>query len=382
MAFWGIEIKSGSPYTHRFDENRGRLHVSQATLGSGSSARKSIVQCNVGDEKPIYLCSLLPERLETCALNLEFEESDEVIFSVIGPDSVHLSGFFLLGSQDSVTDDYDDLYAEDIADTETDESTDSSTDSTDYSTDSTEDDYGYHFFNDDVDMFPPSPVHNCGVVIEEILDDEKPATENHTSKRPKRKGQLSAFGDKGISQQQIVIGRGTSFPILESEDEDGFATSSPRKDKAKVMNTKGTKEKGKRKKAKDDSDRVKSLKRKVDAIIQDGEHARLTSQQFDSPLATTEVVPENDVKQKKKKKKKKTRGNEEKSRDSQTVEATTRDMDQAPPVGEHDEHQTIEKSCDTADENHSRGKKKKTTKKEKKTKKKKKIKPECKYGSH
>lgn len=66
----------------------------QATLGSGSSTKKSKVQCNVGDKSPIYLCSLLPEILETCMLNLEFEEEDEVMLSVIGPHSVHLSGFF------------------------------------------------------------------------------------------------------------------------------------------------------------------------------------------------------------------------------------------------------------------------------------------------
>ena len=48
----------------------------------------------MGDKKPIYLCSLLPDKLETCPLNLEFEEDEEVTFSIIGPQSVHLSGFF------------------------------------------------------------------------------------------------------------------------------------------------------------------------------------------------------------------------------------------------------------------------------------------------
>lgn len=66
----------------------------QATLGSGASTKKSILQCEVGDRKPIYLCTLLPDRLETCPLNLEFEEDDKVTFSIIGPQSVHLSGFF------------------------------------------------------------------------------------------------------------------------------------------------------------------------------------------------------------------------------------------------------------------------------------------------
>lgn len=48
----------------------------------------------MGDKKPIYLCSLLPDKLETCALNLEFEEDKEVTFSINGSQSVHLTGFF------------------------------------------------------------------------------------------------------------------------------------------------------------------------------------------------------------------------------------------------------------------------------------------------
>lgn len=79
----------------------------QATLGIGSSNKKSIVQCVVGDKKPIYLCNLLPERLESCALNLEFEEEDEVTFSVKGHHHVHLSGFFLGESQDDDGDEYE-----------------------------------------------------------------------------------------------------------------------------------------------------------------------------------------------------------------------------------------------------------------------------------
>ena len=66
----------------------------QATLGSGESTEKSILQCEVGDKAPIYLCSLLPDRRETCPLNLEFEEDEKVTFSIVGPQSVHLSGFF------------------------------------------------------------------------------------------------------------------------------------------------------------------------------------------------------------------------------------------------------------------------------------------------
>lgn len=60
----------------------------------------------MGDKSPIYLCLLLIERLETCALNREFEEDDEVTFSVIGPHCMHLSGFFYReNDQDKLGDD-------------------------------------------------------------------------------------------------------------------------------------------------------------------------------------------------------------------------------------------------------------------------------------
>lgn len=63
----------------------------------------------MGDKNPINLCSLVPQTFENCALNLEFEEDDEVTFSIVGPHSVHLSGFFYGDDddQDNVEDDYD-----------------------------------------------------------------------------------------------------------------------------------------------------------------------------------------------------------------------------------------------------------------------------------
>lgn len=64
-------------------------------MGFGNAASKSLLQCNVGNRSPVYLCSLYPEKSESLQLNLEFEEVDEVIFSVIGPRSIHLSGFYL-----------------------------------------------------------------------------------------------------------------------------------------------------------------------------------------------------------------------------------------------------------------------------------------------
>ncbi|XP_012463367.1 peptidyl-prolyl cis-trans isomerase FKBP43 isoform X2 [Gossypium raimondii] len=89
MAFWGTEVKPGKPFTHA--PLNGRLHLSQATLGMGDGIKKSIVQCNVGNKMPVFLCCLFPDKAECCQLNLEFEESDEVVFSVIGPRTVHLT---------------------------------------------------------------------------------------------------------------------------------------------------------------------------------------------------------------------------------------------------------------------------------------------------
>lgn len=73
--------------------------MAQATLGIGTGTKKSVVQCNVGKRSPVFLCSLFPQQSESCQLNLEFEEADEVVFSVIGPISVHLTGYYVGGSR-------------------------------------------------------------------------------------------------------------------------------------------------------------------------------------------------------------------------------------------------------------------------------------------
>lgn len=346
MAFWGIEVKPGKPYSHLFDIQRGRLHVSQATLGTGSSTKKSIVQCNVGDKKPIYLCSLLPEKIETCQLNLEFEEEDEVTFSVVGPHSVHLSGFFYGETED---DNGSDSYGEDIAytDSEAEESTDSDSEDD-------EDD----FINDDIDMFPPSNVPNSGVRIEEIFDDDKLVNENGGSKRPKKKNSKSNESDD-ISQQQIVVKDATGLPILESEDEDGFPVSSG-KEKTEKVKDKATVEEMK---AEDEPARIKNVKRKIDAIKE-------TDEGLDSSVPTIEALPDNDVKQTKKKKKKiiSKEGKEHETGDSKSniqPEATTGGMDEILVVEkENDRGLNTERSLETdrADENSSKEKKKKKKK--------------------
>lgn len=63
-------------------------------MAIGASQQTSLVQCNVGDKSPVLLCALLPGKSESLQLNLEFDEDEEVLFSVIGPRGVHLTGFY------------------------------------------------------------------------------------------------------------------------------------------------------------------------------------------------------------------------------------------------------------------------------------------------
>ncbi|CAA0809709.1 Peptidyl-prolyl cis-trans isomerase FKBP43 [Striga hermonthica] len=95
MAFWGIEVKPGKPITHNCEKARGRLRISQATLGIGDATISSTVQCNIGTRSPVMLCVLMPGKMEFFHLNLEFEEADDVVFSVIGPRSVYLTGYYV-----------------------------------------------------------------------------------------------------------------------------------------------------------------------------------------------------------------------------------------------------------------------------------------------
>ncbi|KAG7579601.1 hypothetical protein ISN45_Aa03g037330 [Arabidopsis thaliana x Arabidopsis arenosa] len=98
MAFWGVEVEPGKPFTLKATEATRirRLHLSHATLGGiGNETARHILVCNVGNRRPLYLCILSPGKVDSCQLNLDFEEADEVIFSVIGPLSIHITGYFL-----------------------------------------------------------------------------------------------------------------------------------------------------------------------------------------------------------------------------------------------------------------------------------------------
>lgn len=70
-------------------------------MGLGSSTEKSILQCFREDKPPVFLCTLLPNKIESCSLDLEFDDEDSVSFSVTGPKSIHLSGYLLADDEDA-----------------------------------------------------------------------------------------------------------------------------------------------------------------------------------------------------------------------------------------------------------------------------------------
>lgn len=229
MAFWGVEVKCGKPFTLNCDGEKGRLRLSQATLGFDStpSTKKSVVQCNVGDRPGVLLCSLLPGRKETCSLNLIFDEDEEVVFSVLGPTSVHITGYYVplneaKGPYDS------DTSGEDITG-----------DSEDFSDDTGDDDYEEDFIDDDDIMLRPR-ISNSGVKIEEIEDEDLEEQTKEVLKKKKKKKALAGTEDDSDSKRAEVGMKNESDKQLaeeekqggsESEDEDGFPIPTKRKNR-------------------------------------------------------------------------------------------------------------------------------------------------------
>lgn len=193
MAFWGIEVKPGKPVTHSFDNERGRLRISQATLGIGNAETKSLVQCNVGNKSPVFLCALLPNKTESCHLDLEFDEADDVVFSVLGPRTVYLTGYYVGNSRRANVNSDTESYGEDIADTETGESCH----------DSDDDKYDDSFINDaEPEMSPPSPASSSGVKEDdENLSDNKLHNNKGEHKRFRKKYQVSESEEEDILQE-------------------------------------------------------------------------------------------------------------------------------------------------------------------------------------
>ncbi|KAA8539827.1 hypothetical protein F0562_026519 [Nyssa sinensis] len=93
MVFWGMEVQPGELSVCPMIRRGAKIYITQATLGDGPTEEKCILLCAGGRLRtpPIFLCSLPAGRKDSCPLNLEID--DEVIFSVAGERSIHISGF-------------------------------------------------------------------------------------------------------------------------------------------------------------------------------------------------------------------------------------------------------------------------------------------------
>ncbi|VFQ75745.1 unnamed protein product [Cuscuta campestris] len=259
MSFWGIEVRPGKPVTHRFDRTRGRLRISQATLGIGSARTKSLVQCNVGNKTPLFLCALLPEKTESCHLDLEFEEDGEVVFSVLGPRSAHLTGYYVskssythLGGSDTES------FGEDIAFSDTEVSNQCSD----------EDEYEDSFIDDgEPEVLLSTPVSSDGDV---------PGKKKGKLKRLRKKHHVVESEEENTSEDEVTAKK-ISSPSVEKSGKVTRAENGGRSKDDKVENVDNTdaepakneKPSKKRKKNTDDAKECLEVPKETESLAQE-----------------------------------------------------------------------------------------------------------------
>ncbi|XP_012845621.1 PREDICTED: LOW QUALITY PROTEIN: peptidyl-prolyl cis-trans isomerase FKBP43 [Erythranthe guttata] len=206
MAFWGIEVKPGKPVIHSCEKTSGRLRITQAMLGIGDATKKSILQCNVGKRTPVLICALFPNQTESCQLDLEFEESYDVMFSVIGPRSVFLSGYYVAQSQLNHPQSDTESFGVDIQN--------SQSDGSNYCSD--EDKYEDSFIDDnEVQVCSPSPDVSSQDMDESTPENDKLENGKARVKRLTKKFQVVESDDEEDGDANSS----------ESEDDDGFLLS-------------------------------------------------------------------------------------------------------------------------------------------------------------
>ncbi|CAA0842663.1 Peptidyl-prolyl cis-trans isomerase FKBP53 [Striga hermonthica] len=219
MAFWGVEVKPGKPVTHYCEKARGRLRISQATLGIGDATMRSTVQCNVGRRSPVLLCVLIPEKKECCHLELEFEEADDVVFSVIGPRSVYLSGYYIQKIQGICPHSDSETLGADIENT--------NTEGSGYRSDD-DDEYGGSFINDDHELqfSPESPVECSKGVNEEATPENDELEDNELAHGGQGRKNYQAIAsdddaDSHESEDKVPHSLSASKSKSDAEEDDG-----------------------------------------------------------------------------------------------------------------------------------------------------------------
>ncbi|CAM6030181.1 unnamed protein product [Sphagnum balticum] len=229
VGYWftGVQIRPEEPYTEPEPEGT-KLRVTHATLGLESKGKqRTVVKCEVGERPEVLLCSLVPGVSESTSLDLLFDE--EVVFTVSGDASVHLTGYY---------EPYEDQYSSGAADDYDSEEEDGYEFSDeDIDDDMEEDEFGDFGGPDDVFAVrssggyknPYNVVHR-GLRIEEVNEEQPVAAANGANKH------LKAITDGSESKKRKkddVSKNGANESAVKStikdadenrsEDEDGFA---------------------------------------------------------------------------------------------------------------------------------------------------------------
>lgn len=164
------------------------LQINMATLGPKLKDHgRTVLTVEVGDrERPIAVCSLLPEKAETQVVSLIFAGEENIRFNVVGKNSVHVTGTFQFNIEsDSEGDSID---GEEMADL-----LEMARDDDDVSGDDDEDD------ENDVEFIPPRMIDEDPLSIRELVEDgdedddeEEPVQQKGAGAKGKKKGKKSA----------------------------------------------------------------------------------------------------------------------------------------------------------------------------------------------
>jgi len=114
-SFWAIELHPGKEYatTPDFD-----LHITQAVLTGASKdkSERSVISVKIADEeggeaKTFSIASLKLDHADSQGLDLVFDQEEEIVFTVSGKNTVHLSGYLIPPNGDE--DDFGDEFGSD-----------------------------------------------------------------------------------------------------------------------------------------------------------------------------------------------------------------------------------------------------------------------------
>ena len=114
------------------------------------------------------------------------------------------------------------------------------------------------------------------VVIEEIMDDDKPKNGDDPTKKLKKKKHVAQLKEKDNKSSELpIVAKGDTDLVVESEDEDGFPISiaekgvSVSKTEAEMKGEQARKKTEKANKKEKDVGHSASVKRKVDSADED-----------------------------------------------------------------------------------------------------------------